>query len=67
MAASSNILDEIIAHKRTEVAKLLPIAEKLEAAASARDDYRSFFTALGGGLRDQSDGVGYGWISAVSC
>ena len=60
MAAASNILDEIIAHKRTEVAKLLPIAEKLEAAASARDDYRSFFTALGGGLRDQSDGIGYG-------
>ncbi len=60
MAAHSNILDEIIAHKHTEVEKLLPVAEKLEAAASCRDDYRSFYTALGGGLRDQADGIGYG-------
>lgn len=60
MAASSNILDEIIAHKRTEVERLLPVAEKLEAAAAARDDYRSFFAALGGGLRDQAEGIGYG-------
>lgn len=36
-----NKLDEIIAHKRTEVEKLLPRAAKLQAAASTRDDYRS--------------------------
>jgi len=36
-----NKLDEIIAHKRTEVEKLLPRAEKLQAAASTRDDFRS--------------------------
>lgn len=60
MAATSNILDEIIAHKRTEIQKLLPIAEKLEAGAAGRNDYRSFFQALGGGLRDETDGIGYG-------
>ncbi len=36
-----NKLDEIIAHKRTEIEKLLPRAEKLQAAASARNDFRS--------------------------
>ena len=36
-----NKLDEIIAHKRLEVEKLLPRAEKLQAAASARNDFRS--------------------------
>ncbi len=62
MARSSNILDEIIAHKRTEIEKLLPLAEKLEAGASGRDDYRSLYQALGGGLRDQADGIGYGTV-----
>lgn len=57
---SSSILDEIIAHKRTEVEKLLPVAEKIEASAATRDDFRSFHQALGGGLRDQTDGIGYG-------
>jgi indole-3-glycerol phosphate synthase len=60
MASRPNILDEIIAHKRTEVERLLPLSEKLEAAALARDDFRSFFGALGGALRDEADGIGYG-------
>jgi indole-3-glycerol phosphate synthase len=41
-----NKLDEIIAHKRTEVEKLLPRAEKLRAAATLRDDFRSLADAL---------------------
>lgn len=41
-----NKLDEIIAQKRTEVARLLPLAEKLRAAALERNDFRSFQTAL---------------------
>jgi indole-3-glycerol phosphate synthase len=41
-----NKLDEIIAHKRTEVEKLLPRAEKLRAAATLRDDVRSLADAL---------------------
>lgn len=41
-----NKLDEIIAHKRTEVEKLLPRAEKLRAAATLRDDIRSLADAL---------------------
>ncbi|MCB1091032.1 MAG: indole-3-glycerol phosphate synthase TrpC, partial [Verrucomicrobiae bacterium] len=60
MATGSNILDQIIAHKRTEVERLLPLADKLEASAMARNDYRSFFGALGGALRDETDGIGYG-------
>lgn len=60
MADSSNILDEIIAHKRTEVERLLPLADKLQAGAVARDDFRSFFLGLGGAMRDQTDGIGYG-------
>ena len=41
-----NKLDEIIAHKRTEVVKLLPRMEKLRAAAALRDDFRSLEDAL---------------------
>ena len=41
-----NKLDEIIAHKRTEVEKLLPRLEKLRAAATLRDDFRSLADAL---------------------
>lgn len=41
-----NKLDEIIAHKRTEVEKLLPRIEKLRAAATLRDDFRSLEDAL---------------------
>lgn len=36
-----NKLDEIIAHKRTEVEKILPRLDKLRAAASTRNDFRS--------------------------
>lgn len=42
----SDKLAEIIAHKRTEVEKLLPRAEKLRAAAALRDDFRSLYDAL---------------------
>lgn len=41
-----NKLDEIIAHKRSEVTKLLPRADKLKAAAALRDDFRSLADAL---------------------
>ena len=41
-----NKLDEIIAHKRTEVEKLLPRVEKLRAAATLRNDFRSLADAL---------------------
>ena len=41
-----NKLDEIIAHKRTEVERLLPRAAKLRAAAAARNDFRSLVDAL---------------------
>lgn len=41
-----NKLDEIIAHKRTEVEKLLPRIDKLRAAATLRDDFRSLEDAL---------------------
>lgn len=41
-----NKLDEIIAHKRTEVEKLLPRADKLRAAAASRDEVRSLYDAL---------------------
>ena len=41
-----NKLDEIIAHKRTEVEKLLPRLEKLRAAATQRIDVRSLSDAL---------------------
>lgn len=41
-----NKLDEIIAHKRTEVARLAPVAEKLRHAALDRNDFRSLYGAL---------------------
>ena len=41
-----NKLDEIIAHKRTEVEKLLPRLDKLKAAAALRNDVRSLADAL---------------------
>ncbi len=41
-----NILDEIIAHKHTEVQKLMPRLEKLRAAATLRNDFRSLVDAL---------------------
>ncbi|MEM7145557.1 MAG: indole-3-glycerol phosphate synthase TrpC [Verrucomicrobiota bacterium] len=41
-----NKLDEIIAHKRTEIEPLLERSEKLRYAAAERNDFRSFFNAL---------------------
>lgn len=41
-----NKLDEIIAHKHTELQRLLPRMEKLRTAASARDDFRSLADSL---------------------
>ena len=60
MKTFGNKLDEIIADKRIEVEALLPRLEELRYTARAREDFRSFFTALGGGLRDQEMGEGYG-------
>jgi indole-3-glycerol phosphate synthase len=41
-----NKLDEIIAQKRTEVARIKPLEEKLRAAALERNDFRSLYAAL---------------------
>lgn len=41
-----NKLDEIIAHKHREIERILPLTEKLRAAAAARDEVRSFADAL---------------------
>lgn len=41
-----NKLDEIIAQKRTEVARIKPLEEKLRHAALDRNDFRSFYAAL---------------------
>jgi indole-3-glycerol phosphate synthase len=41
-----NKLDEIVASKQAEVARLLPIADKLRAAAGGRDDFRSLADSL---------------------
>ena len=41
-----NKLEEIIAYKHIELKKLLPRAEKLRAAASTREDFRSLGTFL---------------------
>ena len=60
MKTFGNKLDEIIADKRIEVEALLPRLDELKGAAREREDFRSFFTALGGTLRDQELGEGYG-------
>lgn len=60
MKTFGNKLDEILAEKRREVAALLPIQEKLRYAAQAREEFRSFAAALGGGGRDRSEDEGYG-------
>lgn len=41
-----NRLDEIIAHKRKEIEKILPLTDKLRFAAAQRNDFRSFINAL---------------------
>ena len=60
MKTFGNKLDEILADKREEVERLLPLQDKLQFSAQAREDFRSFSTALGGALRDQGDDEGYG-------
>lgn len=60
MKRFGNKLDEILADKAREVARLLPLKDKLRAAAQAREDFRSFASALGLGLRDRSEDEGYG-------
>lgn len=49
-APLSNRLQEIIAHKRVEIEKIIPLEEKLRAAALTRDDFRSFERAIDQGL-----------------
>ena len=44
--ARVNKLDEIIAHKREEVKKIVPLTEKLRFAALERNDFRSLESAL---------------------
>ena len=39
-------LQEIIAHKRTEIAKILPLEEKYRHEAALRNDFRSLYRAL---------------------
>lgn len=60
MKTFGNKLDEILADKAAEVRRLLPVKEKLRYAAAEREDFRPFATALGDGLRDQSEDEGYG-------
>ncbi len=65
MKKFGNKLDEILADKAEEVRRLLPLREKLQFAAQAREDFRSFELALGGGIRDQDEDEGYG-LSALA-
>ena len=60
MQKFGNKLDEILADKQREVEALLPRLEKLQAAAQAREDFRSLYTALGGGIRHLENDEGYG-------
>ncbi len=55
-----NKLDEILADKMREVEALLPRLNELKAQARRRNDFRSLWVALGGGLRDQDINEGYG-------
>jgi len=55
-----NKLDEILAEKVREVEILRPQLDELKEKAEQRNDFRSFFTTLGGGLRDQGMDEGYG-------
>ncbi len=60
MQTFGNKLDEILKDKLEEIEALLPRLNKLKYGAQDREDFRSFYTALGGGIRDQEEGVGYG-------
>ncbi|MDA7921706.1 indole-3-glycerol phosphate synthase TrpC [Verrucomicrobiales bacterium] len=60
MKKFGNKLDEILEDKQAEVEKLLPLQDKLQFSAQAREDFRSFSTALGGAVRHLEDDEGYG-------
>ncbi|MDF1738518.1 MAG: indole-3-glycerol phosphate synthase TrpC [Verrucomicrobiales bacterium] len=60
MKKFGNKLDEILKDKQAEVEKLLPLQDKLQFSAQAREDFRSFSTALGGAIRHLEDDEGYG-------
>ncbi len=53
MKRFGNKLDEILSDKEAEVRRLLPLREKLRAAALTRNDFRSFESALRGELPEQ--------------
>lgn len=59
MKAFEDKLQEIIAHKRGEVERLLPKADLLRHAAAERNDFRSFFNALGGARLLAQDDLEY--------
>lgn len=62
----SNRLQEILAHKQTEVAKIIPRAEHLRAAALQRNDFRGFAAALDRGrAADGSTPLALGLIAEV--
>ena len=60
MKKFGNKLDEILADQAEEVRRLQPVREKLQFAAQAREDFRSFEIALGGAIRDHGEDEGYG-------
>lgn len=60
MKKFGNKLDEILETKREEVAALMPRAEKLRYGALERNDFRNFFEALGGAVRDTNQEGEYG-------
>lgn len=60
MKKFGNKLDEILADKELEVEALLPRMEKLQFAAQAREDFRSLYNVLGGGMRHLETDEGYG-------
>ena len=45
-APMTDKLAEIIAHKRKEIEKIIPLTEKYRVAAAARDDFRSLSGSL---------------------
>src|SRR5436190_23683383 len=58
-------LKRILEVKEQEVAKLLPRAEDLRAAALARDDFRGFALALDTGRDENGDPIGLGLIAEI--
>jgi indole-3-glycerol phosphate synthase len=58
-------LKRILEVKEQEVARLLPRAEHLRAAALARDDFRGFAAALDTGRDENGDPLGLGLIAEI--